>query len=181
MSLLCMLRSLSASSHLARLLNHHSRYVIRYRVPRNIFSYVISWWCSLVFIIYRIICCCSNACEDLAERRMMNRRFHMAYDDFISSVQNDEYQSPVPYHSSANSAHKMITLLYYFILLWRCVLQWSQTTTSVDMVNVNSNLAFYLIEIFILILIPLSPQTTTASIHENTENLIGKFPFIECV
>lgn len=43
--------------------------------------------------------------EDLADRRMMNRRFFMPYDDFIHSFY-DEYQPP--YHSSSNGAHNDI-------------------------------------------------------------------------
>jgi hypothetical protein len=43
--------------------------------------------------------------KDLAERRMMNRRFYSPYDDFIST-QYDEYQSS--FHSSLNSAHNDI-------------------------------------------------------------------------
>jgi hypothetical protein len=43
--------------------------------------------------------------EDLAERRMMNRRFFTPYDDFIHSYY-DEYQPS--YHSSSNGAHNDI-------------------------------------------------------------------------
>jgi hypothetical protein len=43
--------------------------------------------------------------EDLAERRMMNRRFFTPYDDFIHSFY-DEYQPS--YHSSSNGAHNDI-------------------------------------------------------------------------
>ncbi|XP_070490011.1 uncharacterized protein [Chironomus tepperi] len=40
---------------------------------------------------------------DLADRKMMNRRFHLPYDDFIST-QYDEYQSSL-YHLPSNAAH----------------------------------------------------------------------------
>lgn len=47
---------------------------------------------------------CNNAVKkDLADRKMMNRRFHLPYDDFIST-QYDEYQSSL-FHLSSNAAH----------------------------------------------------------------------------
>jgi hypothetical protein len=44
-------------------------------------------------------------CEDLADRRMMNRRFYTPYDDFILS-HYDDYQPS--YHSGSNGAHNDI-------------------------------------------------------------------------
>lgn len=43
--------------------------------------------------------------EDLAERRMMNRRYFTPYDDFIHSFY-DEYQPQ--HYSGSNSAHNDI-------------------------------------------------------------------------
>lgn len=44
-------------------------------------------------------------CVDLADRKMMNRRFFTSYDDFIHSFYDEYYP---PHHSSSSGAHNDI-------------------------------------------------------------------------